>query len=206
MYRSISSGIKALALMSVIGATLASPLEGQRSGVEIWSANCGRCHMIQPANRYDAKGWADIGLHMAITARLTTAETTSVIEFLQSAARRVALQEDLEKAAITRVASLSLASLASVLPRIEDPAKVYESQCVACHGKTGKGDGVAAVAFNPKPASFADPEFGETRTLEQVVVAITDGKAAMPPFAATMSPEDINALAQYLLKMSRGKR
>ncbi len=203
MYRSISSGIKALALMSVIGATLASPLEGQRSGVEIWSANCGRCHMIQPANRYDAKGWADIGLHMAITARLTTAETTSVIEFLQSAARRVALQEDLEKAAITRVASLSLAS---VVPRIEDPAKVYESQCVACHGKTGKGDGVAAVAFNPKPSSFADPEFGETRTLEQVVVVITNGKAAMPPFATSISPEDIGALAQYLLKMSKEGR
>ncbi len=31
--------------------------------------------------------------------------------------------------------------------------------CASCHGATGEGDGVAAVAFNPKPSSFAESAF-----------------------------------------------
>ena len=61
MYHNVISGVKALGLLIVTAIALVSPLEGQRAGAEIWGANCGRCHLIQPTNRYDAKAWEDIG-------------------------------------------------------------------------------------------------------------------------------------------------
>jgi len=66
------------------------PSEGQaqqRSGVEIWEANCGRCHMLQPTNKYYPKDWRSVAAHMTITARLTSAQAEAVIAFLVSGAR-----------------------------------------------------------------------------------------------------------------------
>ncbi len=201
MYRTVISGVKVLGLLMVTVVALASPLDGQRSGAEIWGANCGRCHLIQPINRYDAKAWEDIGLHMAITARLTSAETTSVIDFLKSAARRVAALEELKRAEIIRVASLI-----EIAPALAEPADLYKSQCKVCHGASGKGDGIAAVAYDPKPTDFTDSVFATSRTLEQLVAAITNGKNAMPPFAGTISLDEIRALAGYLLELGEVSR
>lgn len=74
-------------LLVVVSLALPSDAHAQRSGVEIWEANCGRCHLIQPTNKYVAKDWRSIGLHMAITARLTSDERDAVIAFLVSGAR-----------------------------------------------------------------------------------------------------------------------
>src|SRR5437879_10602445 len=35
--------------------------------------------------------------------------------------------------------------------------KLFAANCAMCHGPTGKGDGPAAAALNPKPATFSDP-------------------------------------------------
>jgi cytochrome c553 len=32
----------------------------------------------------------------------------------------------------------------------------YDANCVGCHGATGKGDGAAAAALNPKPGDMTD--------------------------------------------------
>ena len=32
----------------------------------------------------------------------------------------------------------------------------YDANCVGCHGATGKGDGPAASASNPKPGDMTD--------------------------------------------------
>lgn len=36
-----------------------------------------------------------------------------------------------------------------------DGAKVFESNCVACHGPQGHGDGVASQSLDPKPKNLA---------------------------------------------------
>ncbi|RME87371.1 MAG: hypothetical protein D6785_02110 [Planctomycetota bacterium] len=36
--------------------------------------------------------------------------------------------------------------------------KIFLQTCATCHGTTGKGDGPAGKALNPKPADFTDPE------------------------------------------------
>jgi mono/diheme cytochrome c family protein len=198
MYRNVILGVKALALLTVTAMALASPLEAQRSGADIWGANCGRCHLIQPTNRYDAKAWEDIGLHMAISARLTSDEATAVIDFLKIGARRVASAEALERAEMVRIASLI-----TVAPAEKDPGATFKSQCAACHGNEGEGDGIASVAYNPRPTDFTDTEFAVTRTVAQVAAAITDGLNAMPPFSSVLTPEEISELAGYLMELSR---
>ena len=80
-------------LVAVAIAAATAPAAAQRSGVEIWSQTCGRCHRPQPANRYTADAWATIMAQMQIYARLTDNETNAILEFLQSAAKRVAASE-----------------------------------------------------------------------------------------------------------------
>lgn len=46
----------------------------------------------------------------------------------------------------------------SSLPDIVAGRKLYQNSCVACHGATGHGDGLAGVNLDPKPANFHDPD------------------------------------------------
>jgi cytochrome c553 len=81
-------GLGAGALVVALSLLVPSETQAQqRSGVEIWEANCGRCHMLQPTNKYYPKDWRSVGMHMSITARLTSAQTEAVIAFLISGAR-----------------------------------------------------------------------------------------------------------------------
>jgi len=87
MDRTLIRGLVAGGLLVAASLFLPSEARAQRSGVEIWEANCGRCHVIQPTNKYEAKDWRSVGMHMAITARLTSAQRDAVIAFLVSGAR-----------------------------------------------------------------------------------------------------------------------
>ena len=68
---------------------------------------------------------------------------------------------------------------------------IYDQDCASCHGATGNGDGPAAVALNPKPASLAemkdDPD-------DYFFWRISEG-GAMPPFNSAM-PAWKNQLSQ----------
>lgn len=74
--------------------------------------------------------------------------------------------------------------------------KIYDGMgaCFTCHGATGKGDGAAAAALNPKPASFADGKFkydtdgdGKTGTDADLMNVLKNGTAKYGG-AATMPP------------------
>ncbi|WP_397541759.1 c-type cytochrome [Roseovarius salis] len=60
--------------------------------------------------------------------------------------------------AITRIAALSSVALvvASSVTAQETAfgKRLYEENCVACHGPTGKGDGAVAALFNAAPPSL----------------------------------------------------
>jgi hypothetical protein len=53
---------------------------------------------------------------------------------------------------------------------------VYADRCATCHGASGRGDGVAATAFNPRPRDFATELGG--RSDEQIGLVIMEGGAA----------------------------
>ncbi len=62
----------------------------------------------------------------------------------------------------------------------------YDNQCSACHGLGGRGDGVAAAALDPKPASFADKNYMQGLTVDCHFWRINEGVAGtgMPPWKA----------------------
>jgi mono/diheme cytochrome c family protein len=80
---------------------------------------------------------------------------------------------------------LFLASLAPLLGLAQtkgDPkagkAK-YDANCVGCHGATGKGDGAAAAALNPKPQDHTDGKVMNALSDKYLFEIIKDGGAAM---------------------------
>lgn len=79
----------------------------------------------------------------------------------------------------------------------------YQKLCAPCHGKTGAGDGPAAVAFTPRPASFVDSSFQNSHTDEQLIATITDGKLPMPAFGKQLSANQIEALVSYIRKLGK---
>lgn len=59
-----------------------------------------------------------------------------------------------------------------------DAAAKWDNLCVACHGNNGHGDGPTAAALNPKPRSFADPEWQKKSTDEHIAKVIVEGGKA----------------------------
>lgn len=62
--------------------------------------------------------------------------------------------------------------------------QIYDDRCAACHGASGKGDGPAAAALNPKPANLTDKNFMQTLPMDCHFFVIAEGVrgTAMPPW------------------------
>ncbi len=181
--------------------SLPTPVQAQQSGVETWSQTCGNCHRIQPANRYTADQWETIMSRMATWARLTDDESDAVLEFLQGGAKRIAAAEaTVPQLMLLASANLRGFDLSSLMP---DPAEDFASLCVACHGAKGKGDGPAAIAFNPRPTDLSDPKFQEARADDELEAAVTEGKGTMPGFSSQLTPEQIRGVVAYMRSLVR---
>jgi mono/diheme cytochrome c family protein len=60
--------------------------------------------------------------------------------------------------------------------------KTIETNCVTCHGASGKGDGPAAAALPPpKPADWTSAKVA-SETDGEIFWKITNGRGAMPPW------------------------
>jgi len=89
---------------------------------------------------------------------------------------------------------------------------LFSTYCVSCHGESGKGDGIAGAALNPKPASFGDAAFwdgkssaGDARTDDHLKKVIKEGGAAaglsplMAPWGAVLdTDEKLDAVVAYV--------
>ena len=95
-------------------------------------------------------------------------------------------------------------------------ASAYGMYCVTCHGATGKGDGVAAAALNPKPADFSVGAFkydangngskGEVDDIKAIVhdgAAKHGGSALMAPWPM-LSADQLQAVAEYVKSLHGG--
>jgi mono/diheme cytochrome c family protein len=101
------------------------------------------------------------------------------------------------------MATFGLMAGATVGPGQDADQALYSQQCAMCHGSGGAGDGPAAAAFNPKPSSFTDAEFQESRTDEQLTAGISDGKGTMPGYKDRLSAEQIKSLVSYIRKLGK---
>jgi cytochrome c553 len=84
---------------------------------------------------------------------------------------------------------------------------VFETRCVLCHGKEGKGDGTGAVSLNPKPRNYSDKEWQKTVTDEEIKKTIVEGGVGVgkSPFM-TPNPDlkDKPEVLEGLVKIIRG--
>jgi mono/diheme cytochrome c family protein len=67
---------------------------------------------------------------------------------------------------------------------------IYTTRCAGCHGLDGQLQLAGAKAL---PAS--------TLKKEEVVAQIQMGKGSMPPFDGRLSPQEIKAVADYVIQM-----
>ncbi len=90
-------------------------------------------------------------------------------------------------------------------PELATGAVVYARECASCHGAEGRGDGAAAAALEPKPASFHDPARLATLTPYKVFNTTSFGVqgTAMAPFGARLDDDARWALAFYVFTMSQ---
>ena len=95
-------------------------------------------------------------------------------------------------------------------------ASAYGMYCVTCHGASGKGDGVAAAALNPRPADFSAGAFkydvngnGAKGDVDDIKAIVHDGAAKhggsplMAPWPM-LSPDQLQAVAEHVKSLHGG--
>jgi cbb3-type cytochrome c oxidase subunit III len=77
---------------------------------------------------------------------------------------------------------------------------VYGKYCSVCHGEKGDGRSRAQASLNPPPRDFTAPESRAELSKQRMITSATFGRAntAMAGFKTQLSPEDINAVVDYI--------
>ena len=84
-------------------------------------------------------------------------------------------------------------------PDLRPAASLYQSQCSACHGPQGQGDGPAGASLDPSPSNFHEHQRMDQRSLYSLYSTITLGVegTGMSSFRM-LGDEDRWALAFYV--------
>jgi high-affinity iron transporter len=84
-------------------------------------------------------------------------------------------------------------------PDLHMAAELYQTQCAACHGLQGQGDGPAGANLDPTPSNFHDRQRMDQRSIYGLYSTITLGVqgTAMASFR-TLSEDERWALAFYV--------
>jgi cytochrome c oxidase cbb3-type subunit 3 len=86
----------------------------------------------------------------------------------------------------------------------EQGKKLYGQFCASCHGQSGKGDGAAAAALNPKPRDHTDKEYMSSMSDTDMLKVIKNGGASigksplMPPWGPSLKDEQIQDIIAYI--------
>jgi len=81
---------------------------------------------------------------------------------------------------------------------------IFKERCVLCHGPSGHGDGTASKALKPPPRNFHDQAYMSSRTDEQLLDVIHNGKGAMPAWGKTgvLKDDEIRAVLAYVRSLA----
>ncbi|HHT9154955.1 MAG TPA: c-type cytochrome, partial [Candidatus Tripitaka sp. YC43] len=76
-----------------------------------------------------------------------------------------------------------------------DGRKVFDANCKKCHGEFGRPTERGKSLGAP---DFANRIWQLSRTDEQIIQTITNGKGKMPSWKGELTPEEINAVARWV--------
>jgi mono/diheme cytochrome c family protein len=85
----------------------------------------------------------------------------------------------------------------------------YDANCVGCHGATGKGDGPAAAALNPKPGDMTDGKAMKALSDKYLFDIIKDGGASqkkspiMPAMGKKFNDQEISDIVAYVRSLAK---
>lgn len=84
--------------------------------------------------------------------------------------------------------------------------ELYNQQCALCHGKEGRGDGIAAKSLNTRPANFLDLEHSEIYGPGEKfwILGNGTGETGMPAFPQIDLVDRWN-LVNYIYELQGGK-
>jgi mono/diheme cytochrome c family protein len=71
---------------------------------------------------------------------------------------------------------------------VSEGRQVFESACVACHGYDGRGGYGGGVPLD------------QVRDVALIFATVTDGRGNMPPLGELLTPEQIRAVADFVVK------
>jgi len=80
---------------------------------------------------------------------------------------------------------------------------LYLQNCMTCHGDTGKGNGPAAAALNPKPKDLTASHVAKQKDGE-LYWKIKNGRSPMPSFGSALDRKQIWQVVSYLRNMKNG--
>src|SRR3990170_8943082 len=85
----------------------------------------------------------------------------------------------------------------------------YDANCVGCHGATGKGDGAAAAAFNPKPQDHTNGKVMKALSDKYLFDIIKNGGASqkkapiMPASGKKFSDQEVWDIVAYIRSLAK---
>jgi hypothetical protein len=85
--------IKKIAIILISGSLLmisltfdgckASQMVSNKTGAQLWSENCQRCHNTPSPNSFSPEQWETVGLHMQSRSLITDEERNKIVAFLK---------------------------------------------------------------------------------------------------------------------------
>ena len=88
---------------------------------------------------------------------------------------------------------------------IQAGQKIYGQLCAICHGNTGKGDGVAGMALNPRPADLTSEKI-QRQSDGAIYWKITTGRPPMASYKASLTDEQRWQLVNYIRSLGKKKK
>ena len=82
----------------------------------------------------------------------------------------------------------------------------YHTTCAPCHGESGKGDGPAAIALNPKPRDHSNGAYMDKLSNDHIFKVITQGGAAFGyptmPAQPTLKDDTVKNVIAFVRSLS----
>lgn len=75
--------------------------------------------------------------------------------------------------------------------------KIFSQMCIVCHGVTGKGNGVAGVSLDPRPANFLSIDV-RNETDGAIFWKLTEGKPPMAAYKDLLTDDQRWELVNYI--------